>query len=298
MSYQPFDVRRARVTVTVSRPDSTGTVVVQPYVFEQHRMRINVREGGAQFGNAVIEIWGAPPQAMNNIARLWGAPQTPQNTDSVAIDVWNGQQFVAFFQGVISWSAVNGQGMPAVSLTIEANSAMALMNSVAPPYANAGPVALTDALTAILAPCGFTLDYSQIAPTYQLKDVRVAGTPMDQCNQLLNMFPALTHHVALQRFIVRSANAPYSADPIVIAPETGMMRIPTYSSSGLQFETVFNPLLVLGAQCKMQTAFDYVNSTLWAVAVMAHTLDVNAPGGQWLTSVAATLGPTAATSKA
>ena len=90
MSFNPFIERKARVTVSVVRNDSTGNPTTQVYTFVQHRMRINVRQGGNQFGNAKIEIFGAPLDAMNNIARLWLETLTPQNTDTVAIDIWNG----------------------------------------------------------------------------------------------------------------------------------------------------------------------------------------------------------------
>lgn len=287
MTFNPFVERKARVTVTVTRTDSSGEQTPDVYTFLQHRMRINVRQGGGQFGNAKIEIFGVPPDTMNNIARLWLETLTPQNTDTVAIDVWNGLDYVPFFQGVISWSSVNGAGMPAVSLIIEANAAMALMNSTASPYSNAGPVALQSALATITAPQSFTVDYSDSAPQYQLTDVRLTGSPMEQISGLMNHFPDLTWFVNLQRLVVRLAGAPYQSDAIDISPQTGLQRLPVYSSSGLQFDTLFNPQLRPGVACNVTTAFDYVNRTLWVASVLSHQLEPNLPGGQWTTSVAA-----------
>lgn len=288
MSFNPFVERKARVTVTVTRTDTTGAATPETYTFLQHRMRINVRQGGNQFGNAKVEIFGVPLDTMNNIARLWLEPLTPQNTDTIAIDIWNGNDYLPFFNGVIAWSAVNGASMPAVSLIIEANAAMALMNETASPYANAGPVKLEDALTSIIAPAGFTLDYSTLdtMPHYQLVDVREPGSPMEQVAGLMRQFPDLTWFVNLQRLVVRLANAPYSADAIDISPDNGLMRLPTYSTSGLQFDTLFNSQLRPGVACKVTTVFDFVNRTLWVAAVLSHTIEPNLPGGQWTTSVA------------
>lgn len=287
MTFNPFIERKARVTVTVTRANASGEQTPETYTFLQHRMRIGVRQGGNQFGNAKIEIFGVPLDTMNNIARLWLESLTPQNTDTVAIDVWDGHDYVPFFSGVISWSAVNGAGMPAVSLIIEANAAMALMNDPASPYANAGPVSLQAALTTIAAAQNFSLDYSTTAPQYQLTDVRVTGSPMEQIAGLMRHFDDLTWFVNLQRLIVRSANAPFAADAINIAPDNGLMRLPVYSSSGLQFDTLFNPQLRPGIACNVQTAFDFVNRTLWVAAVLSHTIEPNVPGGQWTTSCAA-----------
>lgn len=287
MTFNAFTERKARVTVSVTRADSSGTQTPETFTFLQHRMRINVRQGGNQFGNAKIEIYGVPPDTMNNIARLWLTSLTPQNTDTVAIDVWNGQDYVPFFSGVISWSAVNGGGMPAVSLMIEANAAMALMNATASPYSNAGPVSLQDALTTLAAAQNFALDYSEQAPQYQLTDVRVTGSPMEQIAGLMRHFDDLTWFVNLQRLVVRAANAPFSADAIRIAADNGMNRLPVYSQSGLQLDTLFNPLLRPGVACDIETQqFDFVSQTKWVAAVLSHQLEPNLPGGKWTTSLA------------
>jgi hypothetical protein len=164
---------------------------------------------------------------------------------------------------------------------------MALMNATASPYANAGPVNLKDALMAIAADQEFVVDYSTLAPQYLLTDVRVTGSPLDQIRGLMSHFNDLTWFINLQRLVVRQANAPFSNDAVVISPETGLQRLPVYSSSGLQFDTLFNPVLRPGAACDVTTAFDFVNRTLWVAAVLAHSLDANVPGGQWTTSVAA-----------
>jgi hypothetical protein len=287
MSVNPLQERRARVTVTVTRPDAQGAQVEQQYSFEEHRMRIAVRQGGNQFGNAKVDIYGVPLDAMNQIARLWLESLTPQNTDRLAIDVWDGEDFIPFFQGVITWSAVDASGMPNVKLTVEANAAMALMNMVASPYANAGPVKLEDALASIAALGGFALDYSDTAPRYMLTDVRVVGTPMEQIGKLMSHFKDLAWFVNLQRLVVRKVNAPFSADAVRIAADTGLQGFPVYSTSGLQLQTIFNPRLRPGLALDVVTPFDFVTRTLWVTAVLQHQLDVNTPGGHWTSAIAA-----------
>jgi hypothetical protein len=287
MTFNPFQARIARVTVSVTRPDSAGTPTPYTYQWQQNRMRIGVRQGGQQFGNAKVEIYGVPLATMNQIARLWLETLTPQNTDTLAIDIWNGQQFVPFFQGVISWSAVDASRMPQAALVIEANAAMQLMNMSASPYANAGPVRLQDALTAIAELGQFSVDYAATAPQYQMTQVRVTGSPMQQISALMRHFPDLTWTVNLQRVIVRAALAPIDSDPIRIAVDTGMQNEPVYSTSGLQFATLFNPQIRPGASLDVQTIFDFVNRTQWVAAVLQHTIEPNLPGGQWTTSVAA-----------
>jgi len=287
MGFNPYTLRSARVTVTVNRPDANGNAADQTYRFQEHRMRIGVRQGGAQFGNAKVQIYGVPLATMNQIARLWLEALTPQGTDTIQIDVFDGQDYVPFFQGVIMWSAVNAASMPHVTLDIEAVAGGALMIQSASPYAAQGPVLLRDALTTIAAAGGFSVVYPDSVPQYQLSQVRVTGSTMEQIASLMDQFPDLTWHTALQQLVVRAALAPLSSDAIRIAADTGMMGYPVYSTSSLQLSTVFNPKITLGVALDVQTEFDFVNRTVWVAAVLAHTLEPNLPGGQWTTQVAA-----------
>ena len=288
-TFQPFMQRVARVTVTVTRANPQGALTNYTYVFEQNRMRIQVRQGGQQFGNAHIEIMGVPPADMNQIARLWLEPLTPQNTDNLLVEVWDGHTFTPFFQGVIAWSAVDASEVSSgiVKLVLDANAALPLGNTPASPYANPGPVTLQAALTSVAALGGFVVDYSADAPQYQLTDVRLTGSPLQQIAALMQHVSDLTWYVNLQRVVVRAANAPFTAAPIRVAVDTGLMNAPVYSTSGLQFSTLFNPQIRPGVALDVETTFDFVNRTQWVAAVLTHDLTVNWPGGPWTTACAA-----------
>lgn len=282
----PLQQRRARVTVEVTRPSAGGARALT-YAFEQQRMSISVTQGGAQFGNAKVEIYGLKLDDMNQIARLWLETLTPNTTDRLSIDVWDGGNYVPLFQGVITWSAVNAAGMPEVKLEIEANTAMAAMIEPASPYAQEGPINLQDALTAILSPAGLTVEFADTVPQLQLVKVRVDGTPLDQAITLMNAVPELVWHINLQRFHVRPVNGPLGGAPVPINKDNGMISYPVYSTSGVTLATLFNPSIRPGVALDIQTAFDFVNRTKWVAAVLQHTLQPNMPGGQWLTQIAA-----------
>ena len=288
MPFNPYVARIAQVVVTVSRPDANGNPAQQTYTFQQHRMRIMVRQGGKQFGNAKIEIYGVPLATMNQIARLWLESLTPQGTDTVMINVWDGSGFIPFFHGVITWSAVNASRMPQVFLDIEANAGMALTLQPASPYSTPGGVTLKSALEAIAGPAGFQVDYAASAPTYQLPATRVTGAALDQVGQLMAHYPDLTWTPNLQRLQVRTALAPLTSDEIDVSADTGLQGYPVYSTSGLTLATLFNPLITPGCAINIVVPeFDFVTRTLWVAAVLSHTLEPNLPGGQWTTQLAA-----------
>lgn len=282
----PLVERKARVTVKVVRPGTDGERELE-YAFIEHRMSIQVSQGGNQFGNAKVSIFGVNLEAMNKIARLWLEVLSPSNTDTLTIDVWDGSNFVPFFAGVITWSAVNAATAPHVSLEIEANSAMIAMNTVASPYAQDEPVALQDALANILEPTGLVVEFAESVQSLQIQKARLSGTPMDQAAALLGYFPELTWYINLQRFLVRPVNAPLGGEPIPVNKYTGMISYPTYSTSGITLSMLFDARVRPGLALDVTTAFDFVNRTKWVAAVLQHTIQPNTPGGQWITQVAA-----------
>ncbi len=292
----PLVPRRVRVTVKVTRPNAQGEDRELSYAFgwsekapsdPGHRMSITVGQGGNQFGNAKVAIFGVNLEAMNKIARLWLEVLSPSNTDTLTIDVWDGSNFVPFFAGVITWSAVNASNAPQVALEIEANSAMIAMNTVAAPYAQDEPVSLQTALEQILGPTGLVVELAESVPALQIQRAHLVGTPMDQAANLMNYFPELTWYINLQRFLVRPVNGPLGGDPIPVNKSSGMIGYPTYSTSGVTLATLFDPRIRPGLALDIQTAFDFVNRTKWVAAVLQHTLQPNTPGGQWITQIAA-----------
>jgi hypothetical protein len=286
-----FNRRLARVTVSVTRPNAQGTPAQTTYVWEYpRRMRIKVQQGGAQVGNAHVTVYGLTMEAMNNIARLWLQSYTPQNTDTLKIEVYDygSLQWLTRFFGTITWSAADASNMPHVGLVIEANASFALSNTTAPPYSNPGPVKLSDVVASLAQAAGFTVNYAAGAPDPYLSDVRLVGSLQDQLRALFGHFPALTYNIALQQVQVRAANAPLFSNPVTISVETGMQKSPIYSTSGLQVETIFDPRITPGTPLQVQSVFQYANQTQWVAAVLSDQLDVNYPGGMWNTSIAAT----------
>ena len=282
MSRTTLTERRVRVTVRVTRDDGPAE-----YVFTDNRMSITVSMGGGQYGNAKVQVYGAPLDAMNNIARLWLEILTPDNRDELLIDVLEGDTFVPLFAGVITWSAVNAASMPLVALEIEANAAMAAMNTVVPPYSQDTPIDLQQALATILEPAGFAPLFAENVPPLQVQRCYLQGTPQDQVSALMSYFPEVVGHYALRRFVVRLVNAPIDESALQIDATTGRIGYPTYSTSGLSLAVLFDARVRLGVALDVRTEFDFVNRTRWVASVIQHTLEPNTPGGQWVTQIAA-----------
>lgn len=283
---KPLEERRARVTVSVVRPGAEGEQALT-YVFEQHRMTIQVAQGGGQFGGAKVQVYGVPLDAMNKIARLWLEVLSPSVNDKLTIDVWDGSNFVPLFAGVITWSAINASGAPHVALEIEASDAMAAQLPAVLPYSQDTPIALLDIVKQIAEPVGLAVEFAETVPPLQVQKVHLIGTAMEQLTALFSFFPELTWYINLQRVVVRPVNGPLGGSPVRIDKTTGMIGYPTYSTSGVTLATLFDARIRPGLALDIQTSFDFVNRTKWVASVLQHTIEPNKPGGQWLTQIAA-----------
>ena len=250
-------------------------------------MIIQVQLGGGRFGNAKVRIYGVPLASMNNISRLWLQPMVIQAQDTIAIDVWNGSNYVPFFNGVIAWAGTDGSGLPDVTLNIEANAAFALTQTTPAPYTASGTQTLQNVLQGILAPGGFALDLAASVPALTVTNPRYSGSVMDQLDACLRAFPQLAYNIILQRVRVYPANQPFNADPIMISPATGMQKAPNYSSSALCVDTLFDPRLVPGQAIQVDSEFVLAGGANWVCRVLNHTLEPNKPKGNWITSIAA-----------
>lgn len=289
MAFNPFVTRSARVTVTVTRTDSssdTGTSQSQ-YVFLEHRMSIQVSLGGGRWGNARVQIEGVSLANMNNISRLWLQPLVIQAQDTLAIDVWDGSNYVPFFNGVIAWAGTDGSGLPLVRLNIEANAAFALSQTAPAPYTASGTQTLQNVLQGILAPGGFALDFAPSVPPLTITNPRFSGSVMDQLDACMRAFPQLAHNIILQRVRVYPTGQPLDVDPVIISPTTGMKNAPNYSSSAMCVDTLFDPRLVPGQAIQVDSEFVLAGGANWVCRVLNHHIEPNKQKGNWITSIAA-----------
>jgi hypothetical protein len=70
----------------------------------------------------------------------------------------------------------------------------------------------------------------------------------------------------------------------LISPQTGLEGYPIFNSTGVNFETLFNPAIVFGGEIQMVSAIPKANGT-WIVVSMSHQLSSQTPGGSWKTTI-------------
>jgi hypothetical protein len=70
----------------------------------------------------------------------------------------------------------------------------------------------------------------------------------------------------------------------LISPQTGLEGYPVFNSTGVNFETLFNPAITFGGAIQMSSSIPKANGT-WIVVSMSHHLSSQTPGGSWKTTV-------------
>jgi hypothetical protein len=75
----------------------------------------------------------------------------------------------------------------------------------------------------------------------------------------------------------------------LISPQTGLIGYPLFNSSGVTFDCLYNPTILLGGQVKIQSSIPQAND-VWTVTSLSHQLTSQFPGGPWQSSVQAVSG--------
>ena len=77
-----------------------------------------------------------------------------------------------------------------------------------------------------------------------------------------------------------------ASDALEISAKTGLVGYPTYSSwaegGGIALKTIFNPLLIVGSRCKVESGLPVANGN-WIVFFVSHDIESLVRGGQWFT---------------
>lgn len=71
---------------------------------------------------------------------------------------------------------------------------------------------------------------------------------------------------------------------VLLSPDTGLVGYPSFTQSGVQCTTLYNPNIRFMAPVEIQSQFTPANGK-WSVQSLNHRLDCQVPGGQWFTDI-------------
>ena len=247
--------------------------------------------GGAMMGTLRAQIFGVTASDMNSLtSTLWdtlvlGSSGASFAFNAIQVFAVDGTQETLVYNGVIlnCWGVYTS--MPEVYLMIEAQIGYAQLIQSSNPISISADTDVATVMQQIAAGMGFQFENNGVNIAVP-KGTYLGSTLMEQARTLMQMFKfwmyidsTSPNTLAIAPYgVARSALAP------LVSPETGLIGYPVFNSTGVNFETLFNPGIVFGGPVEMESSIIKANGA-WTVTSMSHQLSSQMPGGPWKTIV-------------
>jgi hypothetical protein len=247
--------------------------------------------GGAMMGTLRAQIFGMTASDMNTLTSLlWDDLVVSSSGSSFAfnsIQVFaiDGTQETLVYNGDIlnCWGVFTS--MPNVYLYVEAQIGYSALVQPVAPLSIAANTDVATVMQSIANKMGYQFENNgvNIAVT---KGSYWGNTAMEQARSLMQTYKFWMYLDSTKPNTL--AIAPYgqarnTAVPLISA-QTGMEGYPVFNSTGVNFETLFNPAIVFGGEIQMVSAIPKATGN-WIVVSMSHELSSQMPGAPWKTTV-------------
>lgn len=247
--------------------------------------------GGAMMGTLRAQVFGVTDTDMNALtSTLWDSLiVSPSGSsfafNSIQVFAIDGTQETLVYNGDIlnCWGVYTS--MPDAYLYIEAQIGYSALVQPVPPLSIAANTDVATVMQQIATAMGYQFENNGVNVAIS-KGSYWGNTLMEQARSLMQtykfwMYLDSTHPNTL-------AIAPYGKARSIVAPlissQTGLEGYPVFNSTGVNFETLFNPDITFGGTIRMQSSIPKANGT-WIVVSMSHQLSSQTLGGPWRTSV-------------
>ena len=243
--------------------------------------------GGAMMGTLRAQIFGMTANDMNTLtSTLWDTlvvgSKAPFAFNTVQVFAEDGPQSTLVYNGVIlnCWGVYTS--MPEVYLMMEAQIGYNQLVQSSLPISVQSDTTVATIMGTLASTMGFKLENNGVNIAVP-KGTYLGNTAMEQARMLAQMYRFWMYLDSTSPNTL--AIAPYGKGRVtqvtpVISAETGMMGYPLFNSTGVNFETKFNPGIVFGGPVQISSAIPKANGT-WTVVSMTHHLTSQMPDGPW-----------------
>jgi hypothetical protein len=282
-----FVITLAKQGASFSANDPENTITLQGL-----RSSVYIdNAGGAMMGTLKAQIFGVTASDMNTLtSTLWdNLVVTPSGSsfafNSVQVFAIDGTQETLIYNGDIlnCWGVYSS--MPETYLYLEAQIGYAALVQPVAPLSIAASTNVATVMKQIASQMGYQFENNGVNITIA-KGSYWGNTLMEQARALMQAYKFWMYLDSTSPNTL--AIAPYgqarsTAAPL-ISPQTGMEGYPVFNSTGVNFETLFNPAITFGGPVQMQSSIPKANGT-WVVVSMSHHLSSQTLGGPWKTTV-------------
>ena len=265
------------------------------------------KNGGPSFDGAEMRLYGVTASVMNAVSALGVLPIVYfryNNTLTIlAGDDVNGMAPV--FSGVLLSAFQDFSEMPESSLHLVANGGVAGALVPTAPISFPGGADVATIMGGLAETMGLIFENNGVQ--VQLASPYFAGTALQQaqkCVQAAHIQMCIDTNTAPNTLAIWPYTGTRGGAIPLISAASGMIGYPTFQQFGMEFTTLFNPNIRVGAKLMMQStvggSVTYANPSapspdtilsggpngLWYInGPVTHDLAAQMPGGPWFTQV-------------
>lgn len=242
------------------------------------------KAGGSQMGTLRAQIWGVNQSNMNACVTYPFQPGKQAIFNTIQVFAIDGNQETVVFTGniVIAWG--NYQNMPDVFLEIQAQSTYAAQMSTAIPRSYKGQIDVATAMSQIANQMGLTFENNGV--TAQLSNQYLPNTALEQAKTLANAAGCWLY-IDAGVLAITPAYTPRKTNSVpLISRDTGLKGYPTFDSTGVHFDALFNPAVIFGGAITLDTSIPQAAGT-WIVTSVALKLESEKYNGAWFMTIRA-----------
>lgn len=200
-----------------------------------------------------------------------------------SVKVW--AEDVALFSGTIGWAYVDANQMPDAPLIIQASTTGYAQSEPVVDFSQKGIVKIADIITAMANYIKLTVVIHADVNGVE-KDPHYTGNTIDQIRTCARN-NGLLIDIRLGAIFVWPEGKPVDNNVPYVSKETGLLGYPRFDGWGLEFTTMFSPLLIQGRDVQVQT--DLPNASgVYNINSAVHHLSSWIEGGPWMTMCSGT----------
>jgi len=241
-----------------------------------------VKAGGVMKSTAQITVYGMTLSQMNQLSTL-GMKISTVPRDTVVLSAGDSEGMFTVFQGTIFNAYFDAQGAPDVAFRVDASAGLAedVVNAKATSFKGATDVSTV--LAYLAKQMGLVFEGNGVSVI--LSNPYFSGSYRSQAQRAVD---AANIDWIIDNGIlsVWPKNRARKGQVIVVAPDTGMIGYPAFTSQGLMLQTSFNPAIRFGGKIKVVSTLTPANG-VWAVGAVDHLLDSRTPNGKWQSTISA-----------
>ncbi len=257
--------------------------------------------GGAMLGTLNAQIYGVPMSDINKLtSQQWkraliGAGSTDFSEYTVQVFAIDGTQESLIYNGDVLNCWGDFTGIPDACLNVQAVLGYTALVNPANPLSISADTTVGTAMKKIASEMGFSFQNTSASGTLLNTTVKkgsyFGNTAMEQARSLMDAYhfwmylDSSTNPPTLA--IVPQGDARQQQAVPLITPQTGLQGYPLLSSTGVTFQTLFNPSILLGAELKIGNSSVLPANGTWTAVSISHALSSQMPGGPWFTAVQA-----------